>query len=387
MALQLAALVSSAKEAADLDDFGGDEWQEGLDRLLHSLASEADLNEVGLLVAESQIVGVLSTRLRVIDWHMRHPELADTPVAAPTVILGQPRTGTTILFDLLAQDPAFRAPLTWEVSEPIPPPQTATYDTDPRIEASEAASGMLESIVPGFQAIHPSGALRAQECVSITAGDFRSLQWPTVFRVPSYARWLLYEADLSSAYRYHHQFLQVLQSEHSSDRWLLKTPGHQWHLAELFATYPDATIIHTHRDPLKVLASVSSLMGQLRKIGMTETSIPDIAAEWVDYLVDGNNRAVVGREDGTVPQGQSIDVAFADLMTDTFGTIAIMYEQMGRPLTAEAEAAMRAFLADNSREKHGTHSYSFDETQLDIADLRARTAVYEQRFNVPQEIG
>ncbi len=267
MTLDSDDLVSTACETTGLDDFGGDEWREGLDRLVDALESEADLNELGPLVATSQITAALSTRLRIIDWHTSHPELADQPVAAPVVILGQPRTGTTILFDLLAQDPAFRAPLTWEVSDPLPPPCTATYDTDPRIGVSDAASGMTESIIPGFAAIHPSGARRAQECVAITVGDFRSLQWSTVFRVPSYTRWLLDEADLTSTYRYHRQFLQVLQSEHPGERWLLKTPGHQWHLDALFAAYPDATIIHTHRDPLKVLASVSSLMSVLHQLG------------------------------------------------------------------------------------------------------------------------
>ena len=369
-----------------MEDFGGDEWQDGLDRLLFSLLHEADLNELGFAVAESQITASLTTRLRVIDWHQTHPEVGESPVAAPIVILGQPRTGTTILFDLLAQDPAFRAPLTWEVSDPIPPPRTETYATDPRIAVSEASTGMSEAIIPGFQAIHPSGALRAQECVTITAGDFKSLLWPTVFRSPSYTSWLLNEADLTSAYRYHEQFLQVLQSEHGAERWVLKTPGHQWHLGEMFAAYPDATIIHTHRDPLKVVASVSSLMSVLHKMGTDAPDLPAIAHEWIDYLVDGNDCSVAARGDDTVPAGQAIDVAFADLMADTFGTIGQIYDQLDRPFTAEAEAAMRQFLADNPRDKHGTHTYTFADTGLDLAAARQRTASYEQYFSVPQEI-
>lgn len=386
MVLDRSALTASATEAAELDDFGGDEWQEGLDRLVYSLLNEADLNELGHVVAETQITSSLTTRLRIIEWHRTHPEVAETPVAAPIIILGQPRTGTTILFDLLAQDPAFRAPLTWEVSDPIPPPQTATYDTDPRIAAAEATVGASEAIIPGFQAIHPSGAQRGQECVTITGGDFKSLLWPTVFRAPSYTRWLLEEADLSSAYRYHEQFLQVLQSEHGAERWLLKTPGHQWHLAELFATYPDATIIHTHRDPLKVLASVSSLMSVLQRMGTDDPNLPVLAAEWIDYLVLGNDRAVVARQDGTVPTGQSIDVAFADLLAEPFATIGQIYDQLGRPFTAEAETAMREFLADNAQDKHGTHRYTFVATGLDLSASRARTENYENYFSVPQEI-
>lgn len=386
MDLDADQLVAAACEATGLDDFGGDEWREGLDRLVHSLVTEAELNQLGPLVAGSQIDSALTNRLRIIDWHARHPEVADAPVAAPVVILGQPRTGTTILFDLLAQDPGFRAPLTWEVSDPLPPPQTATYDTDPRIEVSEAASGMTETIIPGFAAIHPSGARRAQECVAITVGDFRSLQWSTVFCVPTYTRWLLHEADLTSTYRYHRQFLQVLQSEHPGERWLLKTPGHQWHLGELFAAYPDATIIHTHRDPLKVLASVSSLMSVLHRLGTDEPSIPRIAEEWIDYLAVGNERSMVARDDGSVPAGKAIDLTFADLMADTFGTIGGLYDRLGRELTAETEAAMRSFLADNPSDKHGTHTYSFADTGLDVTESRARVAAYDAFFGVPPEV-
>lgn len=386
MGLDRQQIVDEAVAATGLDDFDGDEWIEGLDVLLDSLDREARLNEVGEIAARTQLGAALQTRLRVIDWHRAHPEITDRPVTAPIVILGQPRTGTTILFDLLAQDPGLRVPLTWEVSDPVPPPTPETYDTDPRIAVSEAASGMTEAVVPGFQAIHPSGALRAQECVAITNGDFRSMLWSTVFHVPSYTRWLLDDADMSSAYRYHRQFLQVLQAEHAGERWLLKSPAHQWHLREMFAAYPDAVAIHTHRDPLVVLASVTSLMSVLQRIATDEPSIPELAEEWIDFLVAGNDRAVTARTDGTIPAGQAIDVAFADLMADNEGTIASIYEQLGRDLTDEASHAMRTFLEDNARDKHGTHRYSFADTGLDLASCRARTEAYEAYFDVPREI-
>lgn len=378
-------LVAEALQATGLDDFGGDEWIEGLDVLLASLASDAELHEMGEIVAATQIGNALRTRLRIIDWHRAHPDIAERPIAAPIVILGQPRTGTTILFDLLAQDPGLRVPLTWEVADPVPPPRTETYDTDPRIAIAQAAADMTESVIPGFQAIHPSGPLRAQECVAITAGDFRSMLWGTVFRVPTYMDWLFTEADHSSAYRYHRQFLQVLQSEHRGERWLLKTPAHQWHLAEMFAAYPDAVAVHTHRDPLIVLASVCSLMSVLHRMGTDEPSIPRLAPEWIEYLVDGNNRSMDARDDGTVPDGQAIDVVFADLMADSLGTIAGIYDQLGREFTDETAGAMAAFLAENSREKHGKHTYSFADTGLDVAAARERTSRYVTSFGVPLE--
>jgi hypothetical protein len=383
--LTVASLVEGAREETGLVDLGEGSWEEGLERLLRALQSEADLNAVGVEIAAVQLRDHLKARLRVVDWHRRHPEIGRADVPAPVVILGQPRTGTTILFDLLAQDPRFRAPLTWEVANPHPPPETATFTTDPRIEASEAASAMTEALIPGFQAIHPSGAQRGQEDVSITAGDFRSLVFSTVFRVPSYTRWLLGEADMASAYRYHRMFLQLLQWRHPGERWLLKTPGHQWCLAALFAEYPDASIVHTHRDPLKVIASTASLTAHLQRLASDHTSIPTRAAEWVEYLVEGNNRSVDAREDGTVPAGRAVDIGFGALIAEPFAAIGGLYDRLGIPLTAGADAAMRAFLADNPSDKHGVHAYTFSATGLDEAETRRRTARYERYFDVPRE--
>ena len=356
-----------------------------MDLLIHSLHTEGDLSEVGVEVAAAMIADFLKSRLWVVEWHHRHPEIGTTKVSDPVLVIGQPRTGTTILFDLLAQDPRFRVPLTWEVAQPHPPPETATYDTDPRIGDAAIAQEMSEALNPGFQSIHPSGPLRGQECVAITAGDFRSLLFSTVFHVPSYSRWLVWEADMAPAYRYHRKFLQLLQWRHASERWLLKSPAHQWCLSAAFAEYPNATIVQTHRDPLKVLASTASLTAHLQLLAREHTSIPAQATEWVDYLVEGNNRSVIAREDGTVPAGRAIDLQFSALMRDPWGLIAGVYEQMGMTLDSDAKDAMRVFYDDNPADKYGVHSYTFSATGLEVGAVRRRTQRYESYFKVPQE--
>jgi hypothetical protein len=377
--------VEGAAAETGLVDLGEDTWQEGLDRLVHALRTEADLNEVGTQVAASQLRDHLKSRLWVTDWHRRHPEIGRAGIAAPVVVLGQPRTGTTILFDLLAQDPRFRAPLTWEVANPHPPPETATFDTDPRIELAAVASAVSEAIIPGFQAIHPSGPQRAQECVSITAGDFRSLLFSTVFHVPSYTRWLLWDADMAPAYRYHRMFLQLLQWHYPAEPWLLKTPGHQWCLPALLDEYPDATLVYTHRDPLKVIASTASLTAHLQRLASDHTSVPVLGAEWADYLVEGNNRSVDAREDRVVAPGRAVDITFGAFMTEPFDTVSAVYDRLGLELTPSVEARMRAFLADNPSDKHGVHAYTFSATGLDERATRRRTARYEEYFHVPRE--
>ena len=179
-----------ASDATGLDDFGDDSWRGGLERLLASLDSEAALNDLGRTIVDGEIVTYLTNRLGVIAERRAHPEIARGTVTPPIVIVGQGRTGTTILYDLLAQDPATRVPLTWEVAAPCPPPETATYDTDPRIAENEATSAMVDLVIPGFRAMHPLGPLLAQECVATTASDFRSMIFPVQYRVPSYLRWL-----------------------------------------------------------------------------------------------------------------------------------------------------------------------------------------------------
>lgn len=378
-------LLAQAKEATGFDDLGEDTWQEGLDRLIASFNEEARLTELGRMIAAGEILLHFSNRLCVTEEHRKHPENAKGEITRPLVVIGQPRTGTTILYDLLAQDPANRAPLSWEVDRPCPPPEPATYETDSRIEEVQQTMDAVEVLMPGFKSMHPIGARLAQECVRITAQDFRSLIFGTQFRTPSYSRWVVNEADMAPAYRWHRRYLQHLQSRYRRDRWLLKSPAHLWCLPALLNEYPDALLIQTHRDPLRIVASLSSLQVTLRSIASDGVELPDIAAEWVDYIVAALDRSVNAREDGTVPKDQVVDVQFRDFMADPFGTIRGIYGAFGLDLTDDAEQRMRAFLAENPREKHGGHQYTFADTQLDEGEVRGRAKRYQDYFDVPSE--
>ena len=183
-------LIAQACDATGLDDFGADGWQEGLERLVDALRNEAKLNELGAAVVGGELTGYLGDRLQVVAYRAEHPEVQAADVVPPIVIIGQGRTGTTILHDLMAQDPATRVPRTWEVDRPCPPPDSATYESDPRIAEVDATLDGIDIVLPGFRAMHPMGARLAQECVRITASDFRSLIFPTQYRVPSYVDWL-----------------------------------------------------------------------------------------------------------------------------------------------------------------------------------------------------
>jgi hypothetical protein len=379
-------LVAAAVSAAGTTDLGEDSWQEGLRYLLADFDGPARLNELGRTIAEGDVVGYLTTRLQILEWRRTHPEVADGPITRPIVIVGQPRTGTTILYDLLAQDPANRAPLTWEVDRPVPPPETATFDTDPRIEEADAMAAMPDLIIPGFTDFHPMGARLAQECVRITGGDFRSMIFPTQYDVPEYNRWLMYEADMAPAYRWHRIYLQHLQSRHAADRWLLKSPAHLWCLGALLDEYPDALIIQTHRDPVRVISSISALAALLRSMSSDHSTVEGAADLFSEDILLGLDRSVTARVDGTVPPDQVVDVQFHEFMADPFATIGAVYDALGLDFTAAAEAAMRAFLATHPGDGGGGGSrYTFADTGLDADALRERCKAYQEYFDVPSE--
>jgi hypothetical protein len=379
-------LIERARELAGSADFGAtfdpnETWRDGLGRLCEGFVGEARLNDLGVELAAMDLVRAMKNRLQIVDWRDAHPEIADQIIDKPIFIVGQPRTGTTILFDLLAQDPQLRPPLTWEVDAPLPVPQPDTYDSDPRIAEAQATLEMSEQIIPGFMTWHPMGAQVGQECVRITASQFASMIFSVQYRLPMYYKWLLYDADHTQAYRFHRIFLQHLQSG-VTGQWLLKSPAHLWTLDALVAEYPDAVIVQTHRDPLKVISSVSALTNHLRRMASDETTIAECAAQSCEEIVVGLERGTTLRE--SLPTAQVIDVQFADFMRDPFETIRSLYARLDRDLTPDAEQRMRDFLAAHPGDGGGGR-YCWADTGLDAEQLREQVAGYQARYDVPTE--
>jgi hypothetical protein len=377
--------VATAMETTGLSDLGSDSWRDGFTRLVDALEHEAALNDLGRVVVEGEITTYAVSRLGIMAEHAAHPENRTVPVVPPIVIVGQGRTGTTILHDLLAQDPETRVPLTWEVDRPCPPPEAATFATDPRIEEVDAQLAATDLVLPGFRAMHPMGARLAQECVRITALEYRSMIFPTQYHVPSYGQWLLYEADMTLAYDWHRLFLQHLQSRNPATRWVLKSPGHIWCLDALLASYPDALLVQTHRDPLRIIASLGSLVCRLRQLASDTPTIPQAAAEYAEYVVAGLDRSVDARLNGTVATDRVVDVQFRDFMADPFTTIRTIYERLGLELSPDAEARMRAFLAAHPQGVDGVHRYTWADTELDAPEWRERCTKYQEHFGVASE--
>jgi hypothetical protein len=379
-------LLSEAIALAGDDDLGEQSWVEGLDLFLVGLADEAQLHELGVEIAATEIVNYLVNRIGVLAWGRSHPDVVKGPIERPVFIVGQPRTGTTILHDLLAQDPRLRAPLTWEVDRPLPPPDAVGDEADPRIAEVQAQIEMTDTLIPGFTSFHPMGARLAQECVRITAGDFRSMMFPIQYRLPTFNRWLLHEADMASAYRWHRRFLQHLQSRRPTPQWLLKSPAHLWHLDALAAEYPDAVIVQTHRDPLKVIASTSALSTHLRRMASDAPDITEVAAEYAEDIFVGLERGMDARARSVIPPERIIDVHFQAFVADPIATIRQIYVALGWELDDATEQHMRDFLAENPGDGGGGGTrYRFADTGLDAIELRERSAAYQAYFDVESE--
>ena len=382
--LSEAGLLAAAARRTGLRDFGDERFREPLRRLLASLEQDARLTPFGRVLARRDLARLLENRLRVHDTVMSHPEIAQGAIREPLFVVGLPRTGTSILHELLAQDPDNRVPSSWEVMHPWPPPERASRDGDPRIAQVDRHLAGIDRLLPDFRAMHPMGARLPQECVAITAHEFESLIFHTSYRVPGYQAWLD-ARDAREVYAAHRRWLQYFQWRDPARRWVLKSPGHLWTLDALLAVYPDARIVQTHRDPLQVIASLASLISTLRGLGSDAVDPREIGADWSERLATGLSLASEARDRARGGAARFCDVRFHELIGDELGQVRRIYAHCGWELSAEAEARMRRFLAENPRDKHGRHRYSLAFAGLEPERLRPAFKDYQQRFDVASE--
>jgi hypothetical protein len=379
-------LLDEACTRTGLSDFGDDAFREPYRIFVRALVEEAQLHALGRLIARSDLSNWLEKRLGLADWRKREPEIAAQPVERPLFITGLPRTGTSILHELLACDPAHRVPLHWEVRHPCPPPEAASYESDPRSERAERQVQLWNHIVPEYQVMHELGARLPVECIQLTAHSFRSEELMGRHQVPSYAAWYA-GCDLVPAYRFHRQMLQHLSFRQRRERWVLKAPSHLAALRPLLAVYPDARIVVTHRDPLEILPSVASILYSTAYV-RSDAVDPAAMLGWFTgetclALLDGMTALRAG---GSVDPRQFHDVRYAELVERPFETIAAIYDHFGWRFSAEAEQRMRAYLAEKPKGKHGAHRYDFSATGFDLATERERFGAYRERYGVASRV-
>jgi hypothetical protein len=378
------SLLKAAQKKTGLSDFGEDDFRDPLANLLLSLEHEAQLSLMGRIIARTDLLRTLENRLGLVDLLKRYPEIEEQAIEKPLFVVGPPRSGTTIFHDLLAMDSDNRVPRSWEAAYPLPPPETATYTSDPRIARVQADLDRVDQLLPEFKKMHPMGAERAQECVSLTSHDFTSMIYLVQFFVPTYDNWVMH-CDMRSALKWHRRFLQVLQWKAPGKRWALKSPQHMWHLEHIHREYPDAIFVQTHRDPLNTVISMSNLAATLQGLSSDHSDLSRVATHYAQGLAQGYNNTVAYRKSGRLPDSQVVDLYFKDFMTDQVGTVRRAYSHFDLELSEQAATAMQSFLDNNPADKFGKHLYQLADTGLDLDELRALFKNYESYFNIPRE--
>lgn len=380
--LDEAALRDEAVRRSGLCDWGEDDsWRPGLSRLIEAFADVPQ----PVRARGKRIVGeLLSKRLELEEDASRHPGILGEKIERPVFVIGLPRTGTTLLHGLLAEDPAARSPLEWEVAFPSPPPAAETFTTDPRIARVQARYDALLAAMPELRSMHPFGATLPAECNTISMLHFASPQFWATLDVPRYTEWLV-TTRIPGVYGSHRRLLQQLQWKGPKGRWTLKSPAHLFDLEGLLAAYPDACLIQTHRDPARVMASAASLVWTLRTPLFGVTDRAAVGASNVRLWGAAIDRGLASRENPAV-NAAVFDVTFAELNGDPIGALKRIYQRFRLPFTSEFEKRAQAYLERNARERQARrHSYSAEDFGLDAGRLEKRFAAYRERFELTSE--
>lgn len=346
----------------------------GLAAAVDALAAEPGISEVGRERGLAQFRDNLARLAAVAADRTRYPAIADVVIDRPVFILGLPRCGTSLLHALIGADPGVRTPLSWEVAAPSPPPEAATFDTDPRADAFDAyVDANFQGEWADVRKAHPIGARIPQECGMMLETAFQSLNPSMLFRLDGYYRQYL-AADTRFAYRVHKMWLQHLAWHNPRPRWVLKVQEHMYNVPALLSVYPDALIVQPHRDPTTVMASISRLIEVIRSVSFPHQDRAALGEELLHLWHDGQERLIALRKQR--PDLPVHDMAYKDIARDPVAAVRGIYDFAGIDWTPAAEAGMRQWLAANPADKHGRHSYTLADYGLTEERVREVYADY-----------
>ncbi|UCH30118.1 MAG: sulfotransferase, partial [Myxococcales bacterium] len=275
-------VLHRAKRRTGLDDFGPSDFEARLQLLVDDYNADLGLGEMGRRILSDELARYATNRLLIQDYLRRHPEALEERIDKPLIVVGLPRSGTTHLVNLLAADRRFRSLPLWESMEPVPNPREGTPSSarvaavrsidrvlprrarawlgvdhlmaDPRYLRCAANWVGMRTMVPYVAAMHPMNPDHVHEEIDLMGPDFSSYTFEWTGYVPHYRDDYL-KTDQTPHYAYMKRVLQILQhrDEGPTKPWVLKSPQHLEQLPALLATFPDATIVFTHRDPVAVI--------------------------------------------------------------------------------------------------------------------------------------
>ncbi len=380
-------LGEEAAAAAGHSDFGDEAFRERLAVLTAALEHEAGLSAMGRVSVHGQLVGMLRNRLLVEGLIGEHPEILDVEITRPIVIVGQPRTGTTHLHNLMASDPALRSLPYWESLEPVLPDAeraaVSAGEPDPRPGRTEVGLTFLNEALPYFKRMHEMTVDHVHEEIQLLALDVSTMLFETIAVLPSWRDYYLAH-DQTASYRYLKRVLQVLQWQRGGERWVLKSPQHLEQFRPLLEVFPDATFVVTHRDPVSVIASNATMLAYTARLNSARPDPPRIGHYWSDRIQQMLETGMAERE--LLPSDRSVDVRFDEFMADDIATVEHIYEVADQPFDDSVRGAMEAFMVEHPRGRYGGVLYDLEgDFGIDATQLRAAMRGYVTRFGVTEE--
>ncbi len=379
------AVLGGAMRRTGLRDFGPQDFRERLRVLLQSFDEDSTLGPVGRIGAFLDLVRFAENRLRIEDLLRRHPEILEIEIRRPIVIVGLPRSGTTHLLNLIAADQRLRSLPYWESLEPVPArgEGPGRDGLDPRFVRCRESYVRAYGVLPLLRAMHDMPPEHIHEELELQAPDFSNYNPEWIAHVPRWRDHYLAH-DQTPHYAYLKKVLQILQWYRGPERWILKSPQHLEQIGPLMATFPDATIAFTHRDPVSVIASTVTMLAYGSRLRGTRVDLGAIADYWIDRI-ERLLRACV-RDRDLVAVAQSHDVLFHEFMADDVGMVERIYQRAGLEMTPQARGELDAFMEQNRRGKFGRVIYDLEaDFGIDPAELRKRFAFYFERFPVRVE--
>lgn len=369
-------LGTSARDIrARLDDH----TLEALEVLLPALEDEARLSVLGRWITHRFLGRLLEQRLALDAYVAADPGVLDEAIVEPWFVVGAPRTGTTILYGLLGQDPALRVPEGWELLRPTPPPATSDpADLEVRLALADVELRTPQVVSSGLVAIHEYSGRMPKECLSAMSLAFRSEELVARYDIPAYEQWL-HRVDMRPAYDVHRRVLQVLQRGAAPRRWVLKCPVHQQYLPTILDVYPDAVFSCTHRDPVSIIPSVSSLIATMRSAHSDHVDPVAIGRYHVELYARTLDRYVDHADAGLIPTARLTDSRHTDFLDDPMGVVRGIYDHLGIALSDDAAARMARYLVDHEEGK-GSHAYDASTYGIDASEIRPRFARYTARY-------
>jgi Sulfotransferase family len=372
------ALYAKARRTTGLEDFGAPPIERALFVLADSLEREANLHPLGRFLMRTHLLDLLKTRLRLVEAWRRQPQDGESsPIAQPIFITGMPRSGSTFLHELLAADPALRAPRIWEVMFPVSANEPDRGWRDGRVWNAAARLWWFRRLSSAADAVYPMRARSPHECVAIHSYTLMSEEFVSTCRVPSYEAFLR-STDLTPVYQWNRRFLQHLQQRQRVSRWVLKAPDHAYALDALFSVFPDAVVVQTHRDPLEVLKSSIHLTRVLRGFYGRPDDPLRLAEREAQALAITTDRLAGFREARPELAQRFVDVHYGELTADPLKVINRIYRRFDLTLTPEAAGRLRQLAAHRSRYRGRRAIGSLADMGVDeftLADLLGRHSV------------